>query len=257
MNKFLTYAGTQPVYLGDIDFIQNAAGDAFALLARAFMDSADGSLNAILQGVEKTWNSSVVTISPGVVVLDGEILPFEGVTLTSPVAFYFHVESTLSSSRVFEDGNSHQCHSTRKAIINDTAGGGIAVDSVQRLHVPSDDAVYNNASASGFAQSGRLVRKSGLWFMEMLVSVVESSSDVSGVLTFTGIPAGHLASIESLYFAAPTVLSTTGSGLATVAIQPMLCDVGKVDNSVVISLSFSGEQVASGTGACRVLLPMF
>ena len=35
MNKFLTFPGKQPVYLGDIDFMQSAVGSAFENLMKA------------------------------------------------------------------------------------------------------------------------------------------------------------------------------------------------------------------------------
>ena len=257
MNKFLTFAGSQPVYLGDIDFMQNAAGAAFTQLVRALMDSADGTLNAILQGVESNTNGNNVTISPGVVVLNGEVLPFEGTTINPPSTLYFHVESTLSGERTFKDGNTHDCYETRKAIINTTSEGGILFTSVPRYHVPSDDKVYVQTSVTGFVTDAKLVRKSGLWFLDAVLNVPHNSSGTSATIIFSGLISAHMASIsEIIKFSAPAVLYNETDGDL---VQPLVCQFIKTGaNAVTVYLFFPGdEQLAHGTGNCSVQVPFF
>ena len=253
MNKFLTFAGTQPVYLGDIDFMQTAAANAVKQLARALMDSGSDSLNAILQGVELQWNSSTLTITPGVVVLDGELLPFEGVTLQAPSSLYFHIESTLSGERTFKDGESHQCHETRKAIINTTSTGGIIVGNVPRLHVPSDDVEYDYTSSNGFITGGKLIKKNGFWYLELEVDVSEESSTLACNIEFT-VPASVNQLLNDVNIPAPMALKASSY---IFGIQNMFCQSSYVSTTTLrFTLSFEGAQAAYGAGKNIFMLPI-
>lgn len=254
MNKFLTFAGTQPVYLGDIDFMQAAADNAVKQLAKALMDADSDSFNAILQGVELQWDSSTLTITPGVVVLNGELLPFEGVTLVSPVSLYFHVESTLSGERTFKDGESHKCHDTRKAIINSTSAGGTSLSSVPRLHTPSDDRVYNYAAIGGYITDAKLTKKSGFWFLEIAADIPDSSSVGSSLAQFDNLPSEITSVIRDFAVAAPIVL-THGNDVK--GIQNMMCYCEVINSTVIFSFSIIGEQTSYGVGKYDTMLPIY
>lgn len=251
MNKFLTFAGTQPVYLGDIDFMQSAAANAFKQLAKALMDSGSDSLNAILQGVELQWNSSTLTITPGVVVLNGELLPFEGVTLEAPVSLYFHLESTLSGERTFKDGESHKCHETRKAIVNTTSTDGISLYDVPRLH-KSDDRTYNGSIIAGsIATSAKLTYKNGFYFLQLDMVVPASSQGVE--VQFTGLPSEEFANVDGLTFPAPVVLKESSS----LEIQNFICEIVVYSPGTIrFNIEFAGAQVATGSGQCSVMVPI-
>lgn len=253
MNKFLTFAGTQPVYLGDIDFMQAAAANAVKQLAKALMDSGSDSLNAILQGAEKQWNSSTLTITPGVVVLDGELLPFEGVTLQAPSSLYFHIESTLSGERTFKDGESHQCHETRKAIVNTSSADGIVFENVPRLHVPSDDREYNHASISGFITGAKLIKKNGLWYFYVAVDVSQASSTLACSVDFN-VPQSVVELLNGLDFPAPVALKAAYN---IFGVQNMFCQTSYVSTATLrFTLSFEGAQAAYGAGKNIFMLPI-
>lgn len=253
MNKFLTFAGTQPVYLGDIDFMQAAAANAVKQLGRSLMDADSDTFNAILQGVELQWNSSTLTITPGVVVLDGELLPFEGVTLVAPQGYYFHIESTFSGERTFKDGDTHQCYETRKAVINDISDGGIAVQNVPRLHTPSDDREYNYYSINGFITGAKLIKKNGFWYLEVEVNVPEASSTLACNVEFN-VPDSVAQSLSGLDFPAPLALKADYS---TFGIQNMFCQSAYVSTSILrFTLSFEGAQAAYGAGKNIFMLPI-
>ena len=111
MNRFLTFTGVQPVFLGDVDFMQDAAANGFKQLARALMGSGDEAMNAILQGVKITSAAgNLYSWTAGVVVLNGELLPIAAgsVNAIDRDHLYFHVVSTLSGERTFEDQETHE-----------------------------------------------------------------------------------------------------------------------------------------------------
>jgi len=264
MNKLLTYAGVMPVFLGDINFMQNAAADAFKQLARALMNSGSDSVNAILQGVEITSGGQDVEWSAGIVVLNGEILPVAagGVTAQGPNELYFHVNSVLSGERTFKDGNSHDCYDTRTAVINTDSTDGIAFDSLERLHeeVVVDDHVYAGDRMSGSVTSGNLIRKSGLWMMDVNISLPNDYAPYGGIGTVLfDLSAAHFDQIENAQFLVNLILYNETDGYQA---QLLKCTITKSSHvgSTDVTISFeyaNGKQTAYGTGSIQMLLPLF
>lgn len=110
MNKFLTNRGEMPVWLGDIDFMNDAVRDSLIGLAKAITGQDDPT--CIISGCEVS--SSGVTA--GLVMLSGEILPVEASTIVSPY-YYLEIESTYSGDRTFKDGTVHSAYETRVAVV--------------------------------------------------------------------------------------------------------------------------------------------
>ena len=249
MNKFLTFAGTQPVYLGDIDFVQNAAGAAFTQLARALMNSVSDSMNAILQGVDITRiSNSEVSYSAGVVVINGEILPVAGETISAGVSdeLYFHVVSVLSGDRTFKDGNTHECYDTRSAVLNTVSSGGVALSSVERFQV-NDDAVYTDGNGEGIAVSGKLIRKNGFWFIEFSLSEIEGGS-MDGSLSFSVSDADR-ATLDGIKFPAQIILGDD-------TIHPAIVQIVLAPYQVIVTITDMSAEGYTGTGTNRILIPI-
>ena len=120
MNKFLTYAGKQPVYLGDIDFMQSAFSGAFLNLLKAYTGLATPT--AIIFGCEITYANNAISWTDGVVCLAGEILPIAaGIVGGEAGPGYFDIVSTSGGTRTFGDGVSHDCWEERAATITKTS----------------------------------------------------------------------------------------------------------------------------------------
>ena len=62
MDKYLTFPGRQPVYLGDIDFMQDAVRDTFAQLLKGYTGLATPT--AILHGVVVTSAPDSISWTP-------------------------------------------------------------------------------------------------------------------------------------------------------------------------------------------------
>ena len=122
MDKFITHAGQQPIFLGDIDFFDKTVRDAFSKTIKAMTRGEDC---AILWGCERNQSSSAGRINlqwtDGIVMLSGEILPIEAGTAsgTAQNGFNFIVETSYDETgrRQMRTGNEVDCYEIRKATI--------------------------------------------------------------------------------------------------------------------------------------------
>ena len=259
MNKLLTYQGAQPVYLGDIDFMQDAAGAGFLMLAKALTGESGDTQNAILQGVEFTRVSSTQThVSAGVVLLNGELLPVEEATINVSwrAPLYFHVDSVLSSERTFKDGSSHKCHETRTAFINGTSSDGISLSNVPRIAHVLENHTYTSSAVAGNATEGKLIIKNGIWLMDIKLDIPQDfTSPTLGSVSFSGISFEHMNSLEEIAFAAPAVLLMTATIGSYVLAAQITKDAG--NNTVAITLFSANGTYPIGAGDVRALVPCF
>lgn len=101
MNKFLTFPGIQPVYLGDIDFMQTSVREAFAQLLRGLTGSDNPKCIIAPATQEKD----------GVICIDGEILPLRYSTISARTCY--QVITATSGERVMKSGETRKCWEER------------------------------------------------------------------------------------------------------------------------------------------------
>lgn len=254
MNKFLTFPGTQPIYLGDIDFMQNAGGSLSTALARALANADSDTFSAILQGVEITaLSSEQVQYGDGIVALNGEILPVTGdtISISSSAPLYFHIVSVLSGSRTFKDGVSRDCYETRSVIVNGVSEGGIAVASVPRLYHRPEDVDYIHDSPLS-----RLFRRNGFWFFELRYDYTgTSSAGFSASATIPDIPAEDLSSIPVGSFPA---IVTDGDDSELTSFRVM-CNVSinAGQSRATVQITAIETVTLSGSGVQRLTVMLF
>ena len=123
MNKFLTFQGQQPIYLGDFDFFDKSVRETLADLVQSL---TGGESPVILSGCEMTQSSGSYgrinyTWTAGVVVLDGEVLPIDAgnASGTAQRGFRFIIETSYDDTgkRQMKAGNIVDCYQIRKAVI--------------------------------------------------------------------------------------------------------------------------------------------
>ncbi len=121
MNKYLTFPGKQPVFLGDIDFMQDAVSDAFAQLLKGY--TGLDSPTAILHGLTLTTTDDSIAWTAGVVCLAGEILPVPSgaLTGTSGGPYYLTIVTDHSGEREMGDGIIRPVLQERYAEITETS----------------------------------------------------------------------------------------------------------------------------------------
>lgn len=106
MDKFLTFPGIQPVYLNDIDFMQESVREAFRLL---------------LQGLTGLETPNCILLAPtesrdGVICFEGEILPYKFYSGVISRNLCLRIESSYSGSRTFKDGATRDCYESRYVV---------------------------------------------------------------------------------------------------------------------------------------------
>ena len=246
MNRLLTFAGQQPIYLGDFDFIQDAAKNMLACIARGLMNQESDTLNAILQGVniQYVYSGQQYEWDAGVVVLNGEILPVRSGSVSGRIGtpLYFHVLEETSGERTFKDGTTRNCWASRYAVINTNRTGGVSVSSVDRLHKSeeedeptTDDVVYTGSTTSQSIAAAKLIKKSGIWFCDVAFAVSEGSYGSFGDVQFSGLTSAHIAELQTKTFTFFIPLSTAVWNSETEAWGPSSWQAQP------IRITFSGE----------------
>lgn len=198
MNKFLTFPGLQPVYLGDISFMQSAVGSALANLMKAY--TGRDNANAILYGVEWSSASASVTWTAGVVSIGGEILPVEaGLIADATGGLYFDIVSSTDGSRQFGDGQSHDCWEIRKATLT-TTHTSYPLSGFKRV-VPVDTTEAQVYSFDGipnlYDRYARLANCGGAWVLSLRSPAMAEESTTLFEGEISDLPDGVLQKFSS------------------------------------------------------------
>lgn len=198
MNKFLTFPGKQPVYLGDINFMQSAVGSALANLMKAY--TGRDNANAILYGVERSSAGASVTWTAGVVSIGGEILPVEaGLIADATGGLYFDIVSSTDGSRQFGDGQSHDCWEIRKATLT-TTHTSYPLSGFKRV-VPVDTTEAQVYSFDGipnlYDRYARLANCGGAWVLSLRSPAMAEESATLFEGEISDLPDGVLQKFSS------------------------------------------------------------
>ena len=106
MNKYLTFPGLQPVYLGDIDFLQESVRSAFSMLLVGL--TGQQKPKAILK--------EATTDSDGIICFDGEILPLKPFSGAVSQTLCYRIETQYGGARTFKNGEDHDCYEDRYVV---------------------------------------------------------------------------------------------------------------------------------------------
>lgn len=252
MNKFLTFQGQQPLYLGDVDFASQAIRDAFKMVLQGLTGSSDA--NAILRGVVPSTRSSTVFFSAGVVSIDGEILPVVESTVTGTLSdtFYLKINSTLGGSRVFKDGETHSCWETRSVEVTKTVTdyplasfrrlqGGFGT---QRWHYDQGGVDFN------------LAKTGLLWVMTIKRTAMTGLEEHFFEVNVPGIQSDDLQSFPSVATLIPTTVYINGDNGVTS--EPLEVWYNKTSGGELhILMDLVESSAAAGFGYAQVVLPVF
>lgn len=253
MNKFLTYQGQQPLYLGDIDFASEAVRDAFAQLLKGLTGS--DSANAILRGVVGTIHNNNVVFSAGIVSIDGEILPVEanaGINGNLSDTFYLRVKSTYGGSRTFLDGETHDCWETRSVeVTKDVTDYPIA--SFRRLTGGFGSQRWH------YEQGGEdfnLVRTGLVWLVTIKRTAMTSAEEHFFEVNVPGIQSNDLLSFPTVDTLVPATVFIDGYDGITA--EPLAVKYSRTNGGELhILMDLVESSVAAGTSYAQVVLPVF
>lgn len=252
MNKFLTFQGQQPLYLGDVDFASQAIRDAFKMVLQGLTGSSDA--NAILRGVEPDARSSTVFFSAGVVSIEGEILPVEASAVTGTLSdtFYLKINSTLGGSRVFKDGETHSCWETRSVEVTKTVTD-YPLASFRRLQGGFGTQRWH------YAQGGvdfNLVKNGLVWTMTIMRSAMTGLDEHFFEVNVPGIQSDDLQAFPSVATLIPTTAYINGNGGVTS--KPLEVWYNKTSGGELhILMDLADSSAADGTSYAQVVIPVF
>jgi hypothetical protein len=120
MNRFLTHTGRQPIWLDDLDFIQESFADEIKKLVQGLVGMTNDAV--ILTGCNVTQNEDgTYTVSEGVIYLKGEILRLsEGVyAQIGPLRIREDVSYDSNGDRILQDsGDEVSCYRCNKAMLS-------------------------------------------------------------------------------------------------------------------------------------------
>lgn len=126
MDRFITYDGQLPIYLEDIDFLQDNNSGAIRLLLHSIIGEQYKDTAVILDGVLPWWTPLTKSKwkDKGLVALNGEILPFEGENQENLAndALYFDIKEAYlpEGDRATSSGMDVHCWQKRTAVITST-----------------------------------------------------------------------------------------------------------------------------------------
>ena len=256
MDKFLTFPGKQPVYLGDIDFMQSAVGSAFVNLMKAWI--GDDDANAILTGCEISAQNNLVYWTAGVVAVEGEILPVAAGSLASQGGqLYIDIVSSTDGSREFGDGSEHDCWEIRVATFTETVTD-YPLSAFKRI-VPVDVSqakVYGFEGRTNSATSyAKLANAGGAWIFAMKIPEQLVASATLFQANVDGLPENAL-----VYFATRTpssVLATVRSANSEAPTIPVTLSWTVVNNKLQVTVTAGSALAIPNTFELREILPVF
>lgn len=234
MNKLLTFQGEQPIYLGDLDFMQEAVRQSFLQLLVGLTGLSSPS--CILK--------KATDQEDGVICLEGEIMPYKKYAGTSGGSYAYSVVSSYGGSRVFRNGETHECHETRYAQESATIGGKI---------MPTlDELLLTRVAVQRFtevASRGVYIKHSVLGNLDTVDVAIEFPDDVTTEDLVAGVPISFLTdkslSQSPIY---GNCVCETGGVLRTIPAKIIL----SADNTtgwISLSVKVNSATFVSGTVA--------
>lgn len=252
MNKFLTFQGQQPLYLGDVDFASQAIRDAFKLVLRGLTGS--DSANAILRGVAPSTRNSSVSFSAGVVSIDGEILPVETSLVSGSLSdtFYLRIKSTYGGSRTFKDGETHSCWETRSVeVTKDVTDYPLSAFRRLRGGFGSQRWHYEQGGVDFY-----LVKSGLVWIATIRRVAMTQMDEHFFEIDVPGIQSDDLLPFPTVDTLVPTTVYIDGaSGITS---EPLAVNYRRTnDGDLHILMDLVELGYAAGTSYAQVVLPVF
>ena len=258
MNKLLTFPGQQPLYLGDIDFMQASVLEALKNLVVAITGSSAG--NAVLSGIEVSYGSDTVSWTAGIVSVAGEILPVAAGSVSGNMSstLYVKVVSTLSGGRTFKDGQSHDCWETRAATLT-TEATDYRLEDFKALS--SGETLYSfDGFRNIYDNYARLACCGGLWVFMLSQGAMSQSSEVFFDGYVSDVPDKVLETfraantVPTQIFTQLFVGSPTGG---TISVIPVSVVFSSDNGKLHFTVRFASSTKTDSQGTLQVMLPRF
>lgn len=165
MNNFLTKEGGQPIWLGDIDFMQQSWQESVRQIVASLTGSSTST--CVLYGCKPDSNGGTTA---GVISLNGEIMPVKESRLPWQGSSIM-VVTEKSSERTFKNGSKVLCHETRYAILADE---GLSTADIP--HYDYQNVEFGSDALNLKPGSIKVVRHAGLLTISGYISLEKQDS---------------------------------------------------------------------------------
>lgn len=250
MNKILFSEGGQPVYLDDLEQIQDNGLSMNGALLRALTDYESAYL---INPYQQSSVGDSVQIEQNAVVYHGEIIPFDEAHISNNdlVAagntILLCIKETSSVVRTFKDGSEHCCRVSYTAYISlDDTG---AIDSfnisgmrnlrdlmISKLFPMTTVPILQIYPDEGFSVS--MSYKELLWSLRLNISVGTTGS---GTYTGSNVRVGHYSGLHSnIAYNSPTFF-----------VGGVLCCI-RISSGQIYLTTINGADVPRNFGGCSI-----
>lgn len=227
MNRFLTNSGEMPIWLGDIDYMNEAVRES--LLSLVKMITGQEEPTCIISGCDVT----TAGVSAGVVCLSGEIMPLEESNVVSP-SYHLEINSSYQGERTFKDGTVHSAYEIRSAVA--VAGATAILDKYILLQMPRVEELVARTKILLNERNLRIVQHGGVFY-------------INGYVDITSTPAIGEAGYSSAYILQPLPmpmrsLPVTMTNMTAIAVNPrdgstILANITLFPNFSRVTVSFT------------------
>ena len=117
MNRFITHTGRQPIWLDDINFMQDSVSGEVAKLVNGLTDNND---TVILSGIDKVVSNGYVSYTSGIIAINGELLSVDRALFNGDGDYRFAVNDIADNAgdrTLVDTGNDVECYIIRSAVI--------------------------------------------------------------------------------------------------------------------------------------------
>ena len=160
MNKILFSEGGQPVYLDDLQLLQQNMTDIFNLASAAL---GAGKVSGYVLGTRSITDDVHWACSAHKIVVDGTVYDVPETKFDAPKAdkaLYYVLSSTAVDRRVFENGQTAACQTAHTAVVTDDVNNVASYIGLEK-GVPMVDMVKSALGLNGWADEASQKKNEG------------------------------------------------------------------------------------------------
>lgn len=186
MNRLLTFEGQMPLYLDDINFLQDSVKESLGLLVNALRKNKSSKVIVLVDpNVQFNGMSRQFEWNDGLVALDGEILPVRASSTPAgsfdrPLYYTIVTSYDADGKKTFKDGTVHDCHEIREATFT-TEATAYPFRAANRLEDLFKDIVWGCSGEDSLGNSVMvdiIKTMSGLYRIQFKCDIASSQSGV-------------------------------------------------------------------------------
>lgn len=171
MNKFLTHEGGQPIWLEDIDFMQNSWRETAQQIVASMTGDSDAT--CVLSGCLPDENGGTTS---GIVCINGEIMQLRPSSLNWSNSF-IKVVTEMTGERSYKSGSKKKCHEIRYAVLD--SEGDISTTNIPSLCYQSRE--YGSDDLNVTPGTIKVIRHGGLLTITGFITLEKQENNIQAI----------------------------------------------------------------------------